>query len=368
LIFKDIIEEINISTEIQEVYGNLNYRIYFNVELSEGSYHNQSGENKTLINYYFANNNRSSGSEFISYSIRSKHDLSPETYQRELTELKTFYDCYTSLTLFLANLLESELKNIKYKIQNLDNLQKFKRLNKFFEEVRSRELYENSVGVNFESDIYQHEKLKSLSEQSNNDYDINKLNYYISDNTLLHGYKKYYIRSFVLDEKIPIRFETVGVLEIVYINAVEFKNKLILPVHKHSEWIIKNLHPKFLMEEILMAEKKFKRNNKKEINNQKKIKLIGICKGDVLYLKDTKLVAVKETLIENGNIFYKYIELTEKLTIRKRLGTGRISLNEIYKYLPQVNYEEYKTKFQWHSATLVKRYINKSGYSTNKKI
>ena len=312
-----------------------------------------------LIDYYFSNASNTSGNKFISFLISSK-GADPKKYQRELKELKTFYDCYTSLTLFLINFLESELKSVKLKIQNLDNLNNFKRLNKFFDEAELRKLYEKNQGMKYELDVYQYERLKLLSEKSINDYTLNRLNYYVSDNDLIYGLRKGNIRSFLIDENIPIQIEIADGREIIHINAVEFKNKLKSFKQLEFEWYVKGLDIPWLCEDIRKAEKKFKKNNQNLFKASKKLQKLGIYIGDVLFLKTDKLVIVAETIHDN-QVYYKYNELTVGLTIKKREGTGRAAFKDIIKYLPQKDYERCKVNFQWQHKDLVKRYIRFHG-------
>lgn len=355
--FLHLIEKIEVFTEYHKSYGNSHYRIFFNVDLKK-AYDLESEENKLLIDSYFSNQSWRSGHKFISYLLSSRGKIGSEQYQRELIELKTFYDCYTTLTLFLISFIESELPDIKINIQNLDNLDEFKLLNNFLSKARLRDVYERDRGVEFAVDKFQDKKLKLLDQQSCTDYEINKSHYYVNDDILLYGWRKSYIRSFVIDQKIPIKFRLEGNKEIMWINAPLLKQRL--STHVGEDWLSRQLNIPLLLEQIDTEKRKFKRKNKDFIKEHLKVKRIGIFSGDILYLKNKKLVKVKEILCEK-KISYKYIELTEKLTLRKKGGQGIARLEVIDNFLPLKEYEKFKTQFQWQHVDLAKRFIKVHG-------
>jgi hypothetical protein len=373
-IFKEKLEEIFITYELANLYGNQTCR--FSINVSFFDYEELTDEERKIAYRYFENSWNSTGSQFVSFSYKPQ-----QSYYIDVEEIKSFILHYQ----FAQHLFEGFIKNLlpkkcELRIAQLDSepffnyIHTFIRYSKYSKE--DNKTFENEyikyTNRDFEFDYHWHNRLLEKAEK----YTKASREGYISDKELFDvgacGIVD--IRIYVYNECIPFYIiEHSSVIDEIWIDSKELNKKIETYA---SESLFTKINPGKILDFILKKEKVI---DEKQNLLRSRIAELGIEIGDYIFVeknlwdspcqdigiaKDIKLGYGSELTIEY-NVLNK--NLTEsKLSLRNTKQTNVSYSCKFDLFKEELKKASAKEKFQAIRVLKQKGVQNKAFVTDNK--
>jgi len=344
------IQKITVYPAIEESFGIMYGRIYFDVVLDETLFDNLDENEEREIDSYFANSSSSSGSQFVSYPLEPRRSI--ET--KYLKSLKAFFDMYNTLSLSLTILANKSLsEKIEVNISSLDILPEFLYLNRFWNDLNfSLSAYRNVYHNFFDDDCRWNHFLFSLPKLEDSKVKPELL---VSDIELFHNGigELRWIRHLFEHYLLPVKIKGNKVVEEIWVEA----NQLLESLENDSDssyginipLLKKILHEK-LEAEIYHDYRRQKLNTffaNYPIQNH-----------DYVLLNDYNIYVINNIHIDkNYSMQFCGQKINNDLCRGKR--SSNFTLESIINYLKNDEFKTYSQKFNWKQRSLVVSWLKR---------
>ncbi|CAL1520327.1 hypothetical protein [Chitinophaga sp. MM2321] len=346
--YKEYIAEVNIGYEYSETYGNKYIRISYSIlcnEIFDGlTYNKQQTLFQKPPNYTFSlSTNRG----------RERYDE-----KKRLLRIIEFRHLYESLASYAVIQFERYLNpETSIKIKGIDLWPEANYAEKYLLTDLGGK-YKSVMHSDFELDVAQFLNLHQLADKSRRIYAREKKLFSITDIEInkLFGLKLCSIRFILLSCDVPIKIKGAKTIDEIHIHIgkfVEALEKEIKSEYGHNKLIYKELFI-YIYDNYLLSEKI------KNINYQQSefLEHFIIQKGDILQLKDMRIVIVDSVLFVQQNVInIRYAILKNNLQAGERtriIGTG-----DILYILKGHDFLEYTNTIQVKHLSLLEKWMSK---------
>lgn len=328
--YKEYIKEVEVSYEYAESFGNEYIRMSYIISSSKDFDNLSFDERQTIFH---------KSSDHI-FPISTHKQWSEE--KKKLLRIIEFKNVYESLASYAIFQFEKHLKpGTPIKVKSIDLWPEANYAKKYF--LNNPDRYSTVMRSHFENDVWNWSRLHQLAKTSRKTFLKQKKQFTITDNEIssLFGFKLDSIYSILLHHQVPIVTKGVATIEAVHIHAAKFVQALKEEI-RSSEYVRKyqmNLYKNmiaYLYERHLPEEK----NDIAGRQQSEFLKHFIIQKGDILELKDARLVCADSVSIDaNNDIRVQYIMLKTNLQPSERTRT--IASKEIDYILKESHFLEF---------------------------
>jgi|GEM_PF-872512 len=347
--YRQYVSEVKIGYEYDEGYGNEYIKVNYKVTVN-GSFDELSPDiQRTMFN----------GTPHYIFSLSTHAQLGRISERRKLLRMVEFKRIYESLASYVTLQFENALgPDVSIKIKGIDFWPEGNYAEKHLENV-SYIGYKRDASYSFEYDVSQWGRLHELANGCKKIYTENKIYFKVSDLEIseLFDLGVNDIRFLVLRYEIPIKVKGIKIIDKVYIHALKLVEALKKEIggdtfHRKNGLYLKLI--KYLYDKHLDSEKS------KIIDIQKAefVKRFIIQKGDILQLKDGRIVMANSIEIDSHNkIIIEYLILKMNLELSER--RRKIPFDNVVYVLNGDDFKEYKDYTPSKRLSLLKKWMSK---------
>jgi hypothetical protein len=315
---KQFIAIISIDFEHDETYGNDYIRVSFTIETNESFENLPYNQKQSLFN-------QTSKYIFSLSTNKGKYDK-----KRKMLRILEFRHIYESLASYAVLQFEKHLDSTtSIKVKGIDMWPEANYAEKYLTadfQVGGR----SGTYFDFENRVFQWNQLHQLAKKSRKTYTKEKERFNISDIKIsqLFGLELYSIHSLLLNNMIPIKIKGIKTIDEIQIHTA----KLIIALKKelNSEYSYKYYGEVYKKLINYLYDRYFIADKIQVIKDQQTLYLkhFIIQQGDILQLKNMRIVMVKTISIDHKNVInVEYVMLKNNLQPGERtrvIGTGDI--------------------------------------------
>ena len=307
------------------------------------------------------------GKPDYSFSLITQSEQRYEQRKQMFLRMAEFKSIYTSLTSYIVAQLEKHLlPGTSIQVQGTDHWPWFNYAEKFLQQLSHKNNYERTLYSCYNSDVIEYNSLHDLSQRSKKTYNAEKAFFSTTDVELvrpgLTGLND--LRRILTFWKVPVKVNGMKTIDEVRIHTPLLIDALKKEIErlKNDRFFSSYNETKIdsLVELIDYLYDQLPEEKKKIIKQQKAAYLqnFPVQKGDVLELKDGRLVIADSVAIsKNNSIEIKYQLLKTGLAPSVRQRT--VSIEDILFYLPTADLEEYQKYIPVKHLSLLKKWMEK---------
>lgn len=357
-LFERVHETINQSRYIQEVridyelggnFGNEYITIDYQVSVNQDFHNLPKSEQDAFFNFK---------QQYI-FTISTYAQPNRGSEKKKLLKILEFKSIYESLAAYVTLQLEHALNpETLIKIKGIDLWPEANYAKKYLDSA----LYikrKNTIGSSYEYDVSQWDRLHKLSNDSKKIYVENKSHFSITDIEINHlfGLEPDDIRIILLNHKVPIKVSGFKTIEKVHIYTLKLAEALKARIKEDYYWRDNDIYQSL----ITYLYNNFLQPEKAEIIDKQKsdfLKSFNIQKGDILQLKDNRIVVTSSIEIDSRNaIVIEYLNLKVNLEIGER--KRKTPVNHISYVLSQSDFLSYKDYTPSRRISLLDKWMAK---------
>lgn len=343
------IQEVNIDYELEDNFGNQ----YITVDY------------KVVVNQDFHNLSKSEQDAFLNFKPHYIFTISTHAHpnrgseKKKLLKILEFKNIYESLAAYVNSQLEHALNpETLIKIKGIDLWPEANYAKKHLDSALYIK-HKHTIGSPYEYDVLQWDRLHKLSNDSKKNYTENKSHFSITDIEINHlfGLEPNDIRFILLNHKVPIKVSGFKTIEKINIHMPKLAEALKARIKDNYYRRDNNVYQSL----ITYLYDNFLQSEKAEIIDKQKSDFLtsfSIQKGDILQLKDNRIVVASSIGIDSRNaIVIEYLNLKVNLEVGER--KRKTLVNHISYVLSQSDFLSYRDYTPSRRISLLDKWMSK---------
>lgn len=357
-LFKRVLETINQSKYIQEVsidyeldgtFGNEYIRVEYKVVVSQDFHNLSNSDQDAFINLK---------PQYI-FTISTHAQRNWGNEKKKLLKILEFKNIYDSLAVYVTSQFEHMLNpETAIKIKGTDLWPAANYAKRYLDSALYIK-HKNHIYSSFENDVLQWDRLHKLSNDSKKNYTENKSHFSITDIEINHlfGLEPNDIRFILLNHKVPIKVSGFKTIEKINIHMPKLAEALKARIKDNYYRRDNNVYQSL----ITYLYDNFLQSEKAEIIDKQKSDFLtsfSIQKGDILQLKDNRIVVASSIGIDSRNaIVIEYLNLKVNLEVGER--KRKTLVNHISYVLSQSDFLSYRDYTPSRRISLLDKWMSK---------